>query len=256
MLTVGPLILPLIIVLFIVIVLVVFLLFYNKNLVQKINTSISEDYTSYKDELKKQNDALTKQLLKQLAEQHANIINARDAESGKNLLNVFGNLKEAIKENCITAMNQIKAARIGVYLFHNGTHSSHGISFLKVSCMCEKVAIGSGIRERMMEHTNVPINLFDDMIDTLITNNRFIIMNDDQLQELSHRMFVSADKIKYSQLIALYDINNNMLGFICAEMNKPYSKDEADKEKEVLDELAKQLVPVLSYSDYTLLKTH
>jgi hypothetical protein len=41
-----------------------------------------------------------------------------------------------------------------------------------------------------------------------------------------------------------------MLGFVSVEIDRPYSKDEADKEKEILDELVKQLVPVLSYSDY------
>ena len=255
MLDAHTLILPLIILFIIVIALVIFIIYYTKNLTHNLTKSINNDYNNYKIELKNQNDTFVKQLLKQISDQNNLFINAKNGEASKNLVNIFIKLRESIRENCVTSMNKIKAARIAIYLFHNGSHSTHGISFLKISCVCEKVAIGSGIRERMMEHTNIPINLFDDMIDKLMTFNRYIIMNNEDLQESSHKMFISADKIKYAQLIALYDINNNMLGFISVEMDKPYSKDEVDNEKEILDELAKQLVPVLSYCDYTSIQT-
>jgi hypothetical protein len=221
---------------------------------QDVTKLINSDFNAYKEELKQQNDILNKQLLEQLAEQNTTNI-AKNNATGKNLMSIFVKLKEAIKENCIDTMNQIGAARIAIYLFHNGVRSTHGISFFKMSCMCEKVAVGSGIRERMMEQNNIPINLFDEMIDKLITYNRYIIMNNEETQDAYHKIFISADKINYTQLITLYDINNNLLGFIAVEMDRPYSKDEADKEKEILDVLAKQLVPVLSYSDYTSIKT-
>jgi hypothetical protein len=234
-----------------VIVLIVFcvvFVMYNKKSIQKITESMNDNYTKYKDELKEQNNELNKLLLKQLSEQSN--CNISKGAAGKNLMNIFVNLKEAIKENCIISMNQIGAARIAIYLFHNGVRSTHGISFFKLSCICEKVAIGSGIREHMMEHTNVPVNLFDEMIEKLITYNRFIIMNNEETQDMAYKIFISADKINYAQLVTIYDIDNNMLGFVEVEIDRPYSKDEADKEKEILDELVKQLVPVLSYSDY------
>jgi hypothetical protein len=37
-------------------------------------------------------------------------------------------------------------------------------------------------------------------------------------------------------------------------MDKSYTKDGADAEKKVLDDLAKQLTPVLSFSEYIDLK--
>jgi predicted aspartyl protease len=107
----------------------------------------------------------------------------------------------------------------------------------------------------MIDHTNIPINLFDEMIDKLITNDRYIVMNNEDIQNTNHKIFLSADKIKYTQLVAIYDINNNLLGFVAAEMTHAYSKDLADKEKESLNKLVKQLVPVLSYSEYTTMKT-
>ena len=237
-----------------IILIILFISYYNKSLIDKHAMSINDDYDKYKNELKNQNDILNKQILKQLSEINIDSSKSNNV-NGKNLVDIFIKLRGAIKENCISAMSKIGAARIAIYLFHNGTHSTNGISFLKMSCICEKVSIGSGIRERMVELTNIPINLFDDMIDKLITYNRYIIMNNDETQETNHKIFISADKIYYTQLVTIYDINNNILGFVAVEMDRPYSKDEADKEKEILDDLVKQLVPVLSYSDYTMIKS-
>lgn len=252
------LILPLILLIIVCIILIsftIFIVIYNRKLMQKFNASIGDKYDNYKNELKEQNDTLAKQLLKQLSQDAISGATKGGITIEKNLMGIFVRLRESIKENCVSTMNQIGAARIAIYLFHNGVHSTHGIDFFKMSCICEKVAIGSGIRERMIEHTNIPINLFDEMIEKLLHNNRYIIMNNEELQETNHRIFISADKIKYAQLVTIYDINNNMLGFVAVEMDKPFSKDEVDREREILDELVKQLVPVLSYSDYISIKT-
>lgn len=253
MLSVEDLLFPLVLVFIITIILIViftvFIISYNKKLMQSFNTSINNEFDNYKDKLKEQNEALVKQILEQV-QININSANVKDTPAGKNLMNIFVKLKDSIKESCVDAMNQIGAARIAIYLFHNGVRSTHGISFFKMSCICEKVTIGSGIKERMMEHTNLPVNLFDEMIEKLITYNRYIIINNEETQESTHKMFISADKINYTQLVTIYDINNNMLGFVAVEMNRPYSKEEADREKRILDELVKQLVPVLSYSDY------
>lgn len=253
MLNETNLILPLILLFIISIVLIVVAIciaHLSRKTIKEYSTSIDNDCSNYKNELKKQNDALTKQLLGQLSEYMASGANSKNEK----LMNVFNKLGKSIKENCINSMNQIGAVRIAIYLFHNGTHSLNGINFVKMSCICEKVAIGSGIRERMMEITNVPINLFDEMTEHLINYNRYIIMNNEEVQDKNHKLLISGDKIHYVQLVTIYDIDNNMLGFVAAEMDRPYSKDEADKEKEILDVLVKQLVPVMSYSDYTLLK--
>lgn len=258
MLDTEKLILPLVVILFIIsIILISFAIFIfmsNRKLINEFTTTVNNDCSKYKSEMKAQNDTLTKQLLKQLSEQEIASDNITENYSTKNLMSIFIKLRESIKENCVSTMNQIGAARIAIYLFHNGVHSTHGINFFKMSCMCEKVAIGSGIRERMIEHTNIPINLFDEMIEKLTNNNRYIIMNNETTQETNHKIFISADKINYTQLVSIYDINNNMLGFVAVEMDRPFSKDEADREKEILDELVRQLVPVLSYSDYTSIK--
>lgn len=249
------LIIPLIILLLILIGLVLFAVLYIRGTVQKTINAINTEYNNYKNELKNQNESLTKQLLKQLSEYNEKNAAGKNTNTDKDLMNIFCKLSKSIKENCVNTMNQIGASRIAIYLFHNGVHSTHGINFFKLSCICEKVAIGSGIKERMMEHNNIPINLFDDMIDKLVAFNKYTIINNDEIQNTNHKIFISADKIKYTQLVALYDVNNNMLGFVAIEMDKEYFKDEVDKETEILNDLAKQLVPILSYSDYVSIKT-
>lgn len=237
----------------ILMIVIICVVIYNNRFIKNFTTQINDDYDNYKTKLKEQNDALIGQVLTQLSEQNNTTV-GNDMPI-KNLMNIFMKLKDSIKENCVATMNKIGAVRIAIYLFHNGTHTTHGISFFKMSCMCEKVVIGSGVKERMMEHTSIPLNLFDEMFDLLVTNNRFIIINNDETQETNHKMFISADKINYAQLVPIYDVNNNMLGFVAVEMTKHLSMDEVDKETEILNELVKQLVPVLSYSDYALIKT-
>lgn len=252
MLEAQHLILPLVILSIIVLGLVVFIiviLVLNKKVTKKLVEDISNEYNSYKDKIKEQNELLVNQIVKQQSEINR-VNNSGAINTEKDLMSIFIKLREAIKENCTIAMNQTGAARLAIYLLHNGTRSSHGINFFKLSCICEKVAIGSGVRERMIEHSNIPINLFDEMIDKLITYNRYIIMNDDDNKNTNHKIFISEDKITYTQLVTIYDINNNMLGFVEAEMQSDYSKDKADEEKQILDELVKQIMPVLSYSDY------
>ena len=221
----------------------------------KFADSIISNNDKYKNELNEQNHMLMKQLIQQVSEiSSSNANKDKHNERGKNLMNIFMKLKDAIKENCINTMNEINCSRIAIYLFHNGIRSTHGIDFIKISCICEKVAIGSGIRERMIEHTSLPINLFDEMVSEMTNGGHYIIMNNEETQNSNHKIFISSEKIQYALLVPFFDMNNNILGFISVEINRPYSKDEVDKHMEVLNMLVKQLVPVLSYSEYSLLK--
>jgi len=254
--TVLPLIIILVLLIFVMLIILIIMVTNFKKSISSFNENTLSDFSKYKNELIEQNNVLAKQLLEQ--QKNSEINNGKHKGIGnKCLVDTFVRISGAIKENCILAMNDISAVRLAIYLFHNGTSSTHGISFLKISCICEKVAIGSGVRERMIEHTNIPINLFDEMIGKMIVNDRYIIINkEDEIQNSNHKMFISSDKITYAQLIPIYDINNNMLGFVEAEMEHVYSKDVADKEKSNLNLLVKQLVPILSYSEYATINSH
>ena len=167
------------------------------------------------------------------------------------LSNTFMKLKNSIIEDCAIAMNKTGALRLAVYLFHNGSSSTQGLQFFKMSCICEKVAVGSGVRERSIEQSNIPINLFDDMIDCLITNGKYVIMNNEELENTNHNIFISTNRVKYAQAISLFDINNNILGFVLIEMGHDYDRDLAMREKDKVDILANKLAPILSYAQYS-----
>lgn len=214
----------------------------NKSLKDFQDKTLKNEET-YRRSITEQNNKMMEQLLNT-----KEIISSPHLE--KDLFNVFMKLRTSISDNCKNAMDKISADRLAIYLFHNGSHSTHGINFFKTSCICEKVLIGSGIRERSVEHSNIPINLFDDMIGTLATGEAYVIFNDDQLQNTNRRIFISAQKIKYAQAVAIFDNNNNILGFVLAEMSHDYDKAIADEETKTIKALINQIMPVLTYSDY------
>ena len=113
------------------------------------------------------------------------------------------------------SMDDIKAQRLGIYLFHDGTYSLNGIHFFKMSCICEKVVIGSGVRERAIEHSSIPINLFDSMIEGLMINGRYTMKrpSDDELNVSNVKIFFSSSKTSFIHIEAIYDTDNNIIGW-------------------------------------------
>lgn len=172
------------------------------------------------------------------------------SEQKHHIMHTFKKLKLALLDNCLDCMNKMHSARIAIYLMHNGTHSINGIHFIKTTCICEKIARGSGIKERVLEHSNIPVNLFDDMINSLNNNGYYIIYNNDETYTTNQRIFISSPKITYSHTVALFDNENNMLGFVVAEMTNPYNVNDIKNEKEILQILADQVVPILTFANY------
>ena len=168
------------------------------------------------------------------------------------LFEVFGRIKQILSDDLYRTMMKTNACRVAVYLFHNGTKTAHGFSFLKISCVGDKCQIGSGIKERILNHSNMPINLFDDMYDKLIQHGHYTIVKDQEsgIMETSKAEFLSGANIQYSQAVCIYDFNNVILGFILAEFDHTWDATMADLEKENIRALCKRLSPIFSYNDY------
>lgn len=173
----------------------------------------------------------------------------------KELLFTFSKLRQIIKDDLYKTMNDVEACRTALYLFHNGQQSTAGVSFIKVSCVGEKILIGSGVKERILNHANMPINIFDNMLENLINNGKYIVMNDDITMQTARAQFISSNKVKYSQMVAIYDSSNNILGFVLAEFDHNYNKNTADAEFGALKDLAYKIAPILSFSEYIKLTT-
>ena len=219
----------------------------TNNIMHRYMQKMLESDEQLREELREENQEFLKQMMKS---SYKEVIKDKAIEQ-QSLFTVFAKLRDSIKLSTIRTQEAIHADRIAIYLFHNGNSSTHGIKFFKMSCICEKVTVGSGVREQSIDQSNIPINLFDNMVDHLIDNGRYIILNDDELESSNHRIFISAKKIKYSQAVAIFDTSNNILGFVLAEMAHDYSIDMAKEEFNTMTLLVEQLRPILSYSDYT-----
>ena len=185
-----------------------------------------------------------------LAENIVNIPTHNSKKSYNKLFELFHKIKDITNENLYEVMIATKACRIAIYLFHNGMKTPNGISFLKISCIGEHTLIGSGIKERTVKHSNMTINLFDDMLPKFLDTGRYLIINNDDIVDSSKHEFISASKIQYAQLVSIYDANNNTLGFILEEFDHAYNKATADEEYETLRALSQKLTPIFSFSEY------
>ena len=213
-----------------------------------------KEFESFRDTIKDMNSGLVNNIIEILRDKETNKQHI-EPKNGVNytqqeLLNTFSRLRNLIKEDLSGAINTTKACRIALYLFHNGTKSTQGISFVKVSWIGEKIVVGSGIKERIIDHSALPINLFDDMINKLIENGKYIIINDSDVAQTNKAKFISNYRIRYVILTCLYDNNNNVLGFVLGEFDHAYTKALSDKETEELQVFAAKISPLLSFSEY------
>ena len=249
---------PLAVLLSALIILLIYIVYQLSKMNKKFQEQSLKNDEDYKDSMC---DMMTK-VLDQFLEDH-DVVNTNTTQTKDNkepdLMKTFVKLRQAMQDNCKDTMNKINADRMGIYLFHNGTLSTHGIKFFKVSCICENIRIGSGIREHSIEHSNISLNLFDMMINELIENGRITIKNDESIKNKNCRIFISSSKIKYVLCTAIFDNSNNILGFVLAEISSDIESDNVEDKYKELDNLVSRLSPILIYSDYVdinINKTH
>ena len=211
-----------------------------------------KEFESFKDTIQKMNSGLVNNVIEILRDKDTKPVEPKNGVkyTQQELLNTFSRLRDLIKGDLSDVIKTTKACRVALYLFHNGTKSTQGISFVKVSCIGEKIIVGSGIKERIIDHSALPINLFDDMINKLIENGKYIIINDSDVAQTNKAKFISNYRIRYVILTCLYDNNNNILGFVLGEFDHAYNKAISDKETEELKIFATKISPLLSFSEY------
>ena len=236
---------PYAVILAVVLLIFLYVIHSNNKMYNKFQSQLLENNDEYKNSMAD----LTTKMVNQLLETNDKKRKALQTKE-QDLMTIFIKLRESMQDYCKNAMDNIHADRLAIYLFHNGTHSTHGVKFFKLSCICEDVKIGSGIREHSIEHSNIPLNLFDNMIDELLKNGEYIIINNEDLKNTNHRIFISSDKIKYAVAEAIFDKNNVILGFVLIESSNDYDEEVIKKQKEELNKLVYQISPVLIYGDY------
>ena len=245
--------------LFLIVAIILIAIISNHIYIHKLNKRVEQKAQDLYDKMVQDTKEMKRNIENESMEYIKNALDAAVAEianksmeknSKKDLATTFAKLRESIKDNTSNVMNNTGAIRIAVYLFHNGTKTTHGIDFFKFSCICEKVVAGSGVKEQSMNQSNIPVNLFDPMLDSLINNGRYIIIKSEDLENTNQRIFISSPKINYSQAVGIFDNKNNLLGFVLAEMDKTYNKHSVNEEYLSLKSFVAQIVPALAYSDY------
>jgi hypothetical protein len=88
------------------------------------------------------------------------------------------------------------------------------------------------------------------MLDKLIENGKYLIMNDEETMQTARSQFISSSKIKYSYAVSIYDTSNNILGFVLAEFDHIYTKNTSEEEYEALKNFCARISPILSFTEY------
>lgn len=224
-----------------------FIVIINNKKMQKnyseMNKSREESNKILLDSILNQNKLLTEQL--KSSNNTKEVVPLYDE---KNIVEIFVKLNEVLKTECQETSRETNSDRTAIYVFHNGTHSSHGLPFFKMSCVCEWINKGAASNTKLSEHTNMTLNLFEPIVSNLYKNGEFIIDSEKE-KDPSNLLFIKSTKIKKAIFIAIYDEDNNIMGFVANDYNKDIPLDiEIVKEK--MQTLCDKVKPVLEFSNY------
>lgn len=177
----------------------------------------------------------------------------------KNIVTIFVKLNRIFKFECKKYLERVKCDRIGIYVFHNGTVTSHGLPFFKVSCICEWIKRGTAISNHINDTNGIPLNLFDDIIDGLYTRGTVYVCNVPENHDpdfiKSDSFYLDIDNAEFAMFVPIYDKNDNILAMILAEYHKMIEKEDIEGYVEELKDLCQTIKPVLEFSEYQTINT-
>lgn len=209
--------------------------------------------TSSNNQMMKQQQQLINNLLEQTKREDDREEKASYDE--KNIVEIFYKLNSYLKSECKKFLDKTECDRIGIYVFHNGTVASHGLPFFKVSCICEYIRRGSGICSHIADSTNLPLTLFDDIVERLYTEGTVIVRNTIDGQFHSESFFLDKDKASTALFSVVYDSEDNTMAFVLGEYRAELSDAEIEHDLEIYSDLCARLKPVLEFSEYQKLKS-
>lgn len=192
----------------------------NQKMIEKF---VSAALESHKNENKSNTEALLediKKSLEQTNKQKENDDNQNlDGEDyHKDIVGAYIDVNMALKDASRKTLSVLNCQRVGVYVFHNGNNSLHGLPFFKMSCIHEWTSRGCNTL-RGKSHTDMPLHLFNDFVEDLYNYGVYksqdvskSIIEDPSLQE-----FVEFSRTKALYLVAIKDADGILVGFVIAE---------------------------------------
>lgn len=125
--------------------------------------------------------------------------------------------RDAIVASKITSLSmelrtKIKANRLGIYLFHNGTVFSNGISFKKSSLVYE---VTDGVTVPVFAlNQSVPLTQMPDVLRNLVIKPGAFYFSTDKISETSLRYSLLADNVKSCYYCRITSGEENLIGYV------------------------------------------
>lgn len=169
----------------------------------------------------------------------------------KELIDTFVKINGMIRSTLENLSMQVGADRTSVYVFHNGTNSSHGLPFIKTSCLSEVMRRGTLVARKISIHQNLPLSTFDKSVIHLVTIQQDYIEDSstDERFPAINNLLTSSGVIS-AAFLALYDDENNMLGIMITEFTNKKTAEDLDRILSIMKTESTKIIPVLDYADY------
>ena len=221
----------------------------NKNN-EKNNEMIREQNIKNNEQLRLQQEALVNKILETSKEQKLTPV--KEPNIFETFIKIDGSTKDILER----ISKNIKSDRLSVYVFHNGSHSSHGLPFFKTTCVSEFIKKNCGINNRAMDHNCLPLSVIDTSLHEIHRNGKLVCHHIKDIKDNFPVLYnmMSEVGIETATGVAIYDKNNRVLGILVAEYITDNSENIEDITKELIEETT-CLSPVLEYSDFQSLRS-
>lgn len=239
----GPYVFGLVALLLIIILLFVVVLYLVKYITRETNNSSNKDLTEQIMLLQTQLNNL----------QGVNTIDHNQSinftpERQESLMNVFLRINNSLKHTCRELLNEIDSDRVAFYLFHNGTHSTRGVPFLKTSCICEFSRSGYNAYHLIQEHKDLPISFLGSLVSDLVEKQEFVIYKNDTIMDAFISRIILNEEDKTCLFCGIFDPDSGeILGFITAEYVNitKFNPEDLRQKQEELREIAKRTISAM-----------
>lgn len=199
------------------------------NLVKKLVEEVTKKYANgiisidelnkIKQDLSTQLDSATNKLEHEL-EKHDNKVDSASKHE-TDFVGKFVDDQNTFKTFCKPLIGKLGCSRVGIYVFHNGNASIHGLPFYKMTCIYECNNMDKKSM-RGMHHTNMPLNLYYDFVEDLYRTGEYKVDDITELVSDDYAMkeFTEFSNCKSMYIVAVKDSNDNIGGFVIVEFDK------------------------------------
>lgn len=226
-------------------------IFYLVKSHQKTVEKLMTDNETLVKNITSSNKRMLENVLKETVQQQAPVQVELTPHIEKKLMSTFMRMNESLKDRCKNYLEKTTADRTAIYLFHNGTYTSHGFPFFKFSCICEQISKGSF--SRMKEHHEFPVNLMGDIVGLLMEKGGYaefgeITKGSKPIDPVIYKLLTKESNGFI--LCSIFDSCNNIMGFVLAEFSRSnLSETNIKKRTSALDDMAASVSPILEFSD-------